>query len=165
MHHSQSGLETPIGEDHTTAWSRPSRSSRLNQAKLHLFRSPTNLCMPRLQAWLPISILFHNLLDLSSVIRLPLSNPNLLNNPPLTTGQAFLQAAPRPWRAASTLFVIPAPSPLSLSREGILAACSSMSSSDFSGLCAFAWFCSLCFSFLILFMFAVLGMETRPCLC
>lgn len=111
------------------------------------------------QAWHPISILFHNLLDLS-VIRLPLSNPRLLNNPPLTTGQVFLQA-PRLWRAASTLFVIPVPFPLLLSREGILAACSNMSSSDFSGLCALACFCSLCFSFL----FAVLGMEARPCLC
>lgn len=165
VHHSQSDLETSIREDHIPAWSLPSRSSRLTQAKLHLFRSPQISACPGYRPGSPSASYFIICLTLSSVIRLPLSNPSLLNNPPLTTGQTFFLQAPRLWRAASTLFVIPAPFPLSRSREGIHVACPSMYSFDFSGLCALALFCSLCFSFLILFMFAVLGMEARPCLC
>lgn len=93
VHHSQSDLETSIREDHIPAWSLPSRSSRLTQAKLHLFRSPQISACPGYRPGSPSASYFIICLILSSVIRLPLSNPSLLSNPPLTTGQAFFTSS------------------------------------------------------------------------
>lgn len=80
--------ETLTGEANTSAWPLSSRASQLTWAKSHLFHGLQSSVLPTCLAPLD-SILRYNLLDLSSMIRLILSNLSLLNNLPQPQGSLY----------------------------------------------------------------------------